>query len=177
MAALLADQCIARAHVAGFSDGGEVALLLAVHHPERVRSGVIWGAAGRLFPELASVFDAMHDCVEPTAVRWRSFGEHLKERYGEEVAREMLHNWVAASRAILAAGGDISFARAGEIGSPLLILAGTRDAFCPPVGIRELVDRIPHAELIEVEGGGHSLHEERPAWFNETALAWLERQP
>lgn len=118
----------------------------------------------------------MHDCVGPDAVRWRSFGQ-LKKRYGENVARDMLRNWVTASRQILAAGGDISFEHANEIGCPVLILAGTHDAFCPPVGMRELADRIPGAELVQVAGGGHSLHDERPEWFNQTALAWLERQP
>ena len=176
MAALLAHLGVARAHVAGFSDGGEVALLLAVQHPEVARSLLVWGAAGRLFPELAPVLDAIYDAVDTRSGNWASFGEQVKKRYGAPAGREMLHGWVAASRAILAEGGDISFSRAHEIRCPVLLLAGEHDAFCPPARMRELVGRIPRAELIQVEGGGHALHDEQPRWFVARALHWLGRQ-
>jgi valacyclovir hydrolase len=47
-AALLRQLGVAPAHLVGFSDGGEVALLLAAKTPGAVRSVVTWGAAGTL---------------------------------------------------------------------------------------------------------------------------------
>src|SRR5690242_17759745 len=35
-------------HLVGFSDGGEVALLIAIHKPQIARSVATWGAAGSL---------------------------------------------------------------------------------------------------------------------------------
>src|SRR3954447_8680146 len=48
MAALLGHLGITRAHITGFSDGSEVALLVAIQNPELARSVVAWGIAGEL---------------------------------------------------------------------------------------------------------------------------------
>src|SRR6476620_9240096 len=47
------------AHLVGFSDGGEVALLMAIQDPTVARSVAVWGAAGSLPAEAAGMVAAM----------------------------------------------------------------------------------------------------------------------
>ncbi|MBF6613288.1 MAG: alpha/beta hydrolase [Chloroflexi bacterium] len=174
MAALLEHLNSGPAHILGFSDGGEVALLMAIDHPEQVRSLVVWGAAGTLGSgDLAPMIDAIGNIVDtppPNAYGWSNY---LKERYGDDVARATTRSWARASRAILDAGGDISLSRAGEINCPVLIIHGEYDPFCTRDMARELASRIPHAQGIEVADAGHPVHSDRPDWFNKVALDWL----
>ncbi|HEY0840652.1 MAG TPA: alpha/beta hydrolase [Vulgatibacter sp.] len=50
-----------------------------------------------------------------------------------------------------------------EIQVPVLVVAGDRDFFCPPRVAREMVDRIPGAELLMIPGGSHAAIIEQPA--------------
>src|SRR5438105_4387712 len=84
MAALLEHLGTGPAHIVGFSDGGEVAILMPIHHPDMARSVVAWGAVGTLgtgdlLPDIESIY---HTMDEGTGRR-----QQLLERYGEEVAR------------------------------------------------------------------------------------------
>jgi pimeloyl-ACP methyl ester carboxylesterase len=163
-------------HILGFSDGGEVALLIAIHHPDVVRSVLIWGAAGGLDAKASRVLQAIYNLIDDPTEGLHGWNEHLKRRYGERNGRAMTQSWSQASLAILDAGGDISLSRASEIRCPIMILAGERDPFTPTALVQTLAERIPNSELIEAPDAGHTLHEERPEWFTQTALAWLARQ-
>jgi pimeloyl-ACP methyl ester carboxylesterase len=168
---------VASYHVAGFSDGGEVALLIAIQQPQAVRSAFVWGAAGGIDPNTAGpMIPIFHDIVDSPPEFMKSFSERLKARYGEDNARAMTQSFANAVQSIVDAGGDISGSRAAEIVCSVLIIAGENDPFAPASLVRPLAERILRAELIEVPGTGHSLHEERPEWFMGTLLDWLARQ-
>jgi 3-oxoadipate enol-lactonase len=80
-------------------------------------------------------------------------------------------------QAIIAAGGEISLGRAGEIRCPTLLINGAVDSMNPPSMAQRLAARIPGAHLIILPDTGHAVHQQRPAWFQATALDWLARQP
>ncbi len=177
LAALMAHLTIDSFHTAGFSDGGEVALLLAIQQPKAMRSALIWGAAGGIDANaIAGMIPVFHDIIDSPPEFMKDFSEHLKARYGETNARLMTQSFADAALAIVDAGGDISGSRAGEIECPILIIAGENDPFAPTSLVRPLAERIPRGELIEVPGAGHSVHEEQPEWFMQTLLNWLRRQ-
>ncbi len=174
MAALLEHLDTGPAHVLGFSDGGEVALLMAIDNPEQVRSLVVWGAAGTLGSgDLAPIIDAIANVVDRPLADAYDWSYYLKERYGDETARATTRSWAGASRAILGAGGDISLSQAGEINCPVLIIHGEYDPFCTRNMAQDLASRIPQAKEIEVPEVGHPVHSDRPDWFNKIALDWL----
>lgn len=174
MAALLEHLGTGAAHVMGFSDGGEVGLLMAIDHPEQVRSLLVWGAAGTLGGgDLATSIDAICNVVDEPLGDMSGWSDYLKERYGEDVSRATTRSWAQASRAILDAGGDISLSRVGKIHCPVLIIHGEYDPFCTDAMAQDLASRIPHAKEIEVAEVGHSVHSDRPDWFNKTVLDWL----
>jgi valacyclovir hydrolase len=172
--ALLEAMNVIPAHILGFSDGGEVALVMAVRNPESPRSVVAWGAAGQLVtpPEMVDAFYSVVDePIEPLA----EFSEHLKGAYGEANARAMSQSVVTAWRSIQDAGGDISRSKAAAIGSPTLLITGEHDFFAPPQVVSELAQMIKGGEFIEVKGAGHVLHHDHGEWLADTIVSWLLR--
>jgi non-heme chloroperoxidase len=59
----------------------------------------------------------------------------------------------------------------GRIGMPVTVMVGTHDRLTPPHRAAELVDTIPEATLVTLEGMGHQLHLEAP---DEVAEALAE---
>jgi len=160
------------AHLVGFSDGGEEALLIAALEPARARSVVTWGAAGQIVatPEeltaIAVAVDAPDDLLRPLAA-------YLVEAYGEQSARIMTASWAEAMRGIVDAGGDISRRRAELITCPALLIAGTYDPFCPADLVREMAEAVPRGEFREAAGAGHDVHLSHHRWLSSAVLDWL----
>src|SRR5262245_51019309 len=130
------------AHLVGFSDGGEEALLMAALQPARALSVVTWGAAGQvvaspsLLRALAHLPDDPIDELKPLAA-------YLAEKYGVDQARIMASSWAKALTAVIDAGGDISRSKAARITCPALLITGTHDPFCPPSLVQEMAVAIP----------------------------------
>jgi proline iminopeptidase len=64
--------------------------------------------------------------------------------------------------------------RLGAIEVPALVVAGDYDFICAPVWSHELVAKIPHAQLLELEESGHFGHVEQPGEFFRGVLAFAE---
>jgi valacyclovir hydrolase len=174
MADLLRHLGIERAHVAGFSDGGEVALLMAVHFPDMVRSLIEWGAAGTLpTGDAALMLDAVYHVVDSPMDELRGWSDYIKQQYGEEAGRANLQSWATACKAIVARGGDISLSRAHEVRCPALLISGEYDPFATPSFTQDLASRIPDSTYHIVPGVGHPVHHERSEWFMQTVRTWL----
>ena len=162
-------------HLVGCSDGGEVALLIAALYPELARSVLVWGAAGAAPPSSGPLLDALDNLFDDPVPLVAGWGPHLVDRYGEQNARAMMQNFVAALRAIVAAGGDISRSMAGDIACPVLLIVGEHDPFCPKILADDFAGAARNATAIEVAGTGHDVHNARPDWFNQTVLDWLSK--
>jgi pimeloyl-ACP methyl ester carboxylesterase len=164
------------AHVLGYSDGGEVALLVAVRRPDRVRSVIAWGVAGALGREIlpiAAEYDSPEAWASLRAV-WRA---DIMARHGDENFEPMAIGWARAVRAMVAEGGDISLGQAHEISCPVLLINGASDAGNPPYMVRQLGERIPWCSLEIWQGLGHPVHQEVPRRFHERVLAFLRECP
>lgn len=164
---------IGAAHLAGFSDGGEEALLLmAALRPGCALSVFTWGAIGQIvathadLDELAAAITSPSDALAPLA-------SYLTAAYGTANATIMTQTWSSAMRGILDAGGDISRSLATRIRCPALLVAGTYDKFCSPEKTRELADAIPRGQFAEAHGAGHDIHISHGGWLSATALRWL----
>ena len=162
------------AHLIGFSDGGEVALLMAELFPAAVRSVVTWGSAGQLHDPGGSLRQTFFDVIDDPIPPLQQFRQQLITAYGEETARAMTQNAVRAMTEIIETrGGDLSLSRADSIGCPVLVFAGKHDPFAPPDLVEELAGRIPNARMIEVADGGHDLHHTHTGWLTTTVIEWL----
>jgi len=163
---------ISVAHLAGFSDGGEEAVLMAELRPGLALSLFTWGAAGKIeatpyeLTSIESVVDQPTDGLAPLAA-------YLATAYSPDIARIMTRSWAQAMRDLVAAGGDISRSSAHLITCPALILAGTYDPHCPPDLTRELAALIPKGEFLEAPGAGHAVHLSHAAWLAGQLTRWL----
>jgi valacyclovir hydrolase len=170
--ALIEGLGVASAHVVGFSDGGEIALLMAEQNAPAVRSVSTWGAAGSVaVPE--ETIDMFATLIDSPAPGMEGFSEHLKTKYGGDNARAMTRNVAAAWRAILTGGGDIARAAAGTITAPTLLITGEGDFLAPPPVVSELAAAIRSARFEEVKGAGHSVQESHGDWLIQTILGFI----
>jgi valacyclovir hydrolase len=160
------------AHLVGFSDGGEYALLMAALRPSAVRSVVTWGAAGSLGTNL-QMPDMMAAIVDDPIPPMRDFSTYLKTAYGEANARVMTQSAATAIRAIMTAGGDISRSRASQIACRALLITGEHDFLATPTLVADMAGAIPQGDFCEAKGASHAVHHEQPAWLTEKISGWL----
>jgi pimeloyl-ACP methyl ester carboxylesterase len=168
---------IPAAHLVGVSAGGALAQLLALGHPERVRSLVLISTSfavstDRDLPAPAPEFSRF---VANVDVDWsdpESVIDYLVEYsrvvvagqrpFDEVAAREFATREVERARDFAAAqnhdllGGGGSVAKPlSAIAFPTLVVHGTADPMFPIGHGQALADEIPDARLLPVEGAGH----------------------
>jgi valacyclovir hydrolase len=177
-AALLRQLGVVPAHLVGFSDGGEIALLMAALTPDVARSVATWGAAGRLSDPEGQLRQVMYNLVDHPIPPMQGFRDHLVATYGEANARAMSQSQAGAVTAILegASGGELALASADQITCPVLLITGAHDFFAPPSLVAQAAARIRGAETMTADGAGHDVQNSHPDWLTHTILDWLARR-
>jgi pimeloyl-ACP methyl ester carboxylesterase len=187
-AALLTKLGIVRAHVAGISLGGYVALEFAVRHPEQLDKLVLvsTSAGGRArvpaSPEIA-VLLAPAPALEIGARAIRNYSRIMAAQYVQEHPEELERvAEVARYRPMSAAGygrqlqatlaHDVVDAL-HQISTPTLVIHGESDPLVPPANGAYLVQNIPGARYITYPGVGHVPIVECAEQFNRDVLAFL----
>ena len=148
-------------HLIGFSDGAEIALMMAALAPELVQSAFVWGVCGRMTPEMVNGVHQwlpVSDWGEDKAA-WKA---EIIAFHGEAQFVPMIEGWVAAADAILARGGDILFGVAARIKCPVTIVHGRNDFGNPVPVVTALAALIPNCNFHLLEGVGHDVQFEVP---------------
>lgn len=194
--ALLDHLGIERAHVVGASFGAEVGLLLAALEPERVSSLIAVTATDvvtrrmrksgkpirRVIGEILDASEKdrgrFHDVLvaEVFAPAWaEGHREELKTRRGQ--IAELPDPWFRGLLGLLdcVEGVDLR-PHLGKIECPTLVVIAGGDRAMPRKRSLALADALADAEVAELEGAGHALVAEDPAWLVDTCLAFLDRQ-
>jgi valacyclovir hydrolase len=153
-----------RVHYLGFSDGGEIGLILGGERPERFRSIAVWGAIGFLGPAVREEVRKYYPATWVT--------ESIKARHGITDADPMIKEWVEAIVRLVDAGGDLSLHLADRIRAPLLLMLGETDYLNPPEYARRLIERAGHGRLA-MFSCGHEIHDQQPQRFREVVGAFL----
>lgn len=170
MASLIEALSLAPMHVAGWSDGGVVALILAIERPDLVRSLAIWGAQARFTPEEREGWNGLADASTWSEGARNRFTEAQGPQNWPQILQRMLDGYNAFYDAH---AGDAVSARLGEVRAPALILHGSDDALVPVLHAHELARGIPNARLTIYEGAGHVLHRERESALRADLLEFL----
>ncbi|MDX2161967.1 MAG: alpha/beta hydrolase [bacterium] len=162
MLAFMDELEIEKAHVLGFSDGGETALVMATMQPARFASVAVWGAIGSfepsLRPRIQSNYPAHWMDEETRRIN------HIKD---QGAADRLVLNWISAVKQMIDAGGDISLSQAHKISAPLLMMLGDRDTLNPERLGRRFVDHALRGQLV-MFNSGHSIHDEQWEAFSKT---------
>ncbi len=145
-----------RAHLMGFSDGGEVALIMAGFAPERFKSCVSWGAVGYYGPDMRAAAQG----VFPGD--WLS--DELKARNHITNADAYVLKWATAVKRIIDLGGDVSLSLAPQMMLPVLLMLGRDDRLNPEAYAQRTVDAMPNGRLLMLPGG-HACHRHEPEAF------------
>lgn len=150
---------IGRAHLLGFSDGGNIALTFALRHPERVDRLVLDGAN-----------------LDPSGVK-RSVQLPIEIGYG--IARRFAGKHDGARRkaellGLMVNEPQIRPEELARITAPTLVVAGERDMIRES-HTRLIARSIPGAQLA-ILPGDHFLAARNPGPFNARVLAFLRGQ-
>ena len=183
LAALLAHLGVARAVLAGMSQGGFLSLRCALTHPQLVRALILIDTqAGQEDPAALEGHMQLADA-------WATGG--LSDEMAAVIEAIILGDgwsgaaaWKAKWRTITPAnllgcmqtlaGRDDVTGRLGEIKVPALVVHGDKDAAIPLDLARKLAAGLPDAELVVVPGGGHAANLTHPQVANAAIERFLD---
>lgn len=154
--AFMDERGIERAHLLGFSDGGNIALVFALAHPERVGKLVLNGAnldAGGVKPSVQLPIEAGYR-VTSLFARWSARARRNAEMLG-----------------LMVNDPNIAPDELAALSAPTLVVAGTKDMI-KEEHARLIARSIPGAELVFVEGD-HFVARKNPGAFNEVVEGFL----
>ena len=189
-AALLEALDVPRAHVVGWSLGSAVAQEMALTHPQRLASAVMYATWARCNGFQRSVLAAfrlpyaVRDMEAVLAVAGLAFSPQLLDHpdlpqmveamlpafpQNEEQMQVTVEQWDA----------DLvhdTLERLGGITTPTLVVVGEQDLLTPPDQANAVADAIPGArfELVTGPGSSHCLHIERPDDLLKAVYGFLD---
>ena len=147
---------IARAHLLGFSDGGNTAMIFVMQHPGRVMRLILYGAN----------LDARG--VKPGVQLPIELGYRFAKLFARRSAEARQH---AELLGLMVNDPAVRPEELAGIQAPTLVVAGTRDMI-KEQHTRLIAASIPNAQLVILDGD-HFVANKRPAAFNEAVLDFL----
>jgi pimeloyl-ACP methyl ester carboxylesterase len=159
--ALLEKRRVKSVYVLGWSDGGILGLLLAIHHPDKVGKLAVMGA--NLEPSGA------HDW----AIQWVAAEDR---RADEMIARQDQSRPWAHYKQLLGLLGQqphIPLADLHRIAAPTLVMAGDKDVIRNEHTL-QIFDHLPKAHLCIFPGATHLIPRQDPALFNRTVEKFFQ---
>jgi valacyclovir hydrolase len=170
MAALLRAVGHGPAHVIGWSDGAIVALVLAVRHPDLVRTLVSVSGEARLHPHERAGWPALVDTSRWSEGALRRFVETQGPLNWPGIFQKMLDGYESV---FTVHGGEVISARVHEIACPTLILHGEADPVVPVEQAYALHAAIAGSTLHIYAGAGHQPYREHEEDFRARVLDFL----
>lgn len=167
-AALLRRIGVQQADLFGYSDGGNVALGIAIRHPDLVRKLAIAGTSYNsdgLYPEILDLL--RHASAEDMPAV-------LRDAYMRVAPRP--EDWPTLVAKVARLGVEFPGWRPEDIRSiqaPALVMIGDADIVRPEHAV-ELFRLLPHAQLAVLPGTDHGMRLDRPEWLLSMLTAFLE---
>ena len=147
---------IAKAHILGFSDGGNIAMVFALAHPERVEKLILNGAN-------LDASGVKRKIQIPIEIGYRIARLFAKRSVKARLNAEML--------GLMVNDPNVKPYELSQIQSPTLVIAGNNDMI-KDEHTRLIARSIPNAE-ISIIPGTHFIANKNPEVFNETVLRFL----
>lgn len=151
--------------VVGWSDGGILGLLMAIHYPKKVKKMAVMGA--NLQPDTSAVYQS--------AIR--EVKEWDLQIDAKIKAHDKSKNWATlkALNKLLLEQPDISFKDLREISCPVLVMAGDRD-FIREEHTIKIFQNLLKSQLCIFPGQTHYVPVTNALLFNETVYQFLTVQ-
>ena len=191
--ALLDHLGVERAHLAGTSFGGEVAMIVAADHPSRVASLAVMTATDRLTPKMQAAARALESQTRAVAdgsvgggtlfralapgafsERWLAAQPpgfiEIRARQFDMFPRQYFAGIASIMQALR--GLDLE-SRLPRIAAPTLVVGAALDRTFPPEHSRAIAEAIPRARLEMVEECGHAAMVEAPERIVDLVLEFV----
>ena len=153
----LKERQIDRAHLLGFSDGGNIALVFAIRHPDRVDKLILNGA------------NLNAGGVKRTVQLPIEIGYRLARKFADKSEKAKLN---AEMLGLMVNEPNVPVEELSKIKAKTLVIAGTKDMI-KAEHTRLIAQGIPGAELAFLPGD-HFIASKRPEQFNQRVLEFLK---
>ena len=150
------------AHLIGYSDGGIIALMVAIKRPELVKSIVAIGANYHYSAPLKDFLEAR--VSEEDQAEYNLISPDAPHTLLEKIIR-MNEIWKTEP--------DISLSEIASIQCPVLVMAGDDDVIAHDHTI-SLYEALPLGQLAIIPGTSHGLVKEKPALLIAVIMQFLE---
>ena len=156
---MVLDACgIKKAHVLGFSDGGNLAIKFALTYPGYVDKLILNGANVEMFGGIKTRFQLPIYAVYGALAAAARFSKKAACR--RDVLGLMVHRY------------GVTIDDLGHLTMPTLIIVGERDMVCDSQ-TREMAAHIPHCQVEVFRDGDHFVAAKQPSRFNRTVIEFL----
>jgi aminoacrylate hydrolase len=180
---------IERAHLIGHSTGGAIGQTLAIEHPERLMSLVLYASWTKSDPFMRRVFD-----IRKTLLATAGAAAYIKatplflfpdwwinenSATLEALDAKLLDGFPTVATAISRCDAVVNFDREAQLSrikTPTFVVCAKDDYLVPRYFSERLAKSISGAELHLLERGGHACSQTVPKEFNALILSLLLRQ-
>ncbi len=148
---------IDKAHLLGFSDGGNIAMVFAINNPDRVNKLILDGA------------NLNADGVKRTIQIPIEIGYRIARKFSGKNAAAKSN---AEMLGLMVNDPNVSVSELSKIQAKTLVIAGTKDMI-KEEHTRLIAASIPHSELVFVKGD-HFIANKNAGEFNQKVLEFLK---
>jgi pimeloyl-ACP methyl ester carboxylesterase len=157
------------AFIVGWSDGGDIGIDLAIHHPERVKALVAFGA--NISPD--GYQDSFLNYVRISTV------DDIKLMVGKAYLEKMpdsarLPIILEKIRSLYLTEPSFTLKELAAITAPTLILDGQNETVIRLDQPQKIAESIPGAQLVILPNAGHNAVSENPVAWNNAVLDFLK---
>jgi pimeloyl-ACP methyl ester carboxylesterase/cell wall-associated NlpC family hydrolase len=175
-AALIRALGYARAHIIGHSNGGNVALVTLIEHPQVVQTAILQAANAYVSPDLVEKEPAIFDPERVARERpdWRDEMIALHgATYGKEYWRDLLRLTLQE----IITQPNYTPADLARVERPTFVIQGEHDRVNAPMRHAQFIaHHIPDAEYWLPKGIGHNVHDEALCDWLARVLDFLARR-
>ena len=176
IAALVRALGYSRAHIIGHSNGGNIALVTLLEHPEVVQNAVLQAANAYVSQDLLerepAVFDPQR--VEREDPAWI---EKMTALHGATHGADYWRRLLQITLQEILTQPNYTPEELSQVERPVLVIQGEQDAVNAPAGHAQFIaQHIPQAEIWTPEMVGHTVHAERPCEWIGRVSDFLERR-
>ena len=165
-----------KAHVIGHSNGGNVALVTAVEHPDVTQTCIPQAANAYVTRYLIEREPKVFDVERVTRERpdWR---DEMVQLHGEVNGQEYWKDLLSLTMKEIISEPNYSPTDLRRVNVPMLVIMGAEDKVnAPDEHAQYIANNVPNAELWIPEKTGHNVHHERKEEWLAKVLDFLKRR-